>query len=247
MRAGTLQVGSEEEPYADKMYITLLGDNTERYWAFTPGIEAGNKNFVVTGTANLWGAARDRSSRLRATALPGETKLHVGTGLDWKAGEKIAIAATNMRTMDLDVCVIKSHDAADGIIECEDKLEGFHFGAGQPTDGPGEYGVDMRAEVALLERNIEIRASTDDIGTLLGEVWGCRVLVSDYMDVSVTTGTFAYRQGSLNMDHVGVYNCGQKHTEKAAIKWEGALRAGSLVKNSVVHHGKGWGISIKNS
>ena len=204
MRAGELEIGTEEERYVDKMYITLLGDNTERYWAFTSSIEAGNKNFVITGTANLWGAERDRSTRLLRTAEPTQTELRVTPGLDWKAGEKIAIAATNMRTMDLDHCVIKSYDVGSGVIECEDKLEGFHFGADDSTEE--DYGVDMRAEVALLERNIEIRASTNDIGTLLDEVWGCRILVSDFLDVS-GAGTFRYRTGSLNMDHVSVYNC----------------------------------------
>ena len=104
------------------MDITLLGDNTERYWAFTNAIEAGNKNFVITGKVNLWGTKRDRSSRLLKTALPTQTELKVEPGLDWKVGERIAIAATNMRTMDLDQCIIESHDSINGIIECEDEL-----------------------------------------------------------------------------------------------------------------------------
>ena len=29
IRAGTLEIGTENAPYEDKMYITLLGDNTE--------------------------------------------------------------------------------------------------------------------------------------------------------------------------------------------------------------------------
>ena len=245
VRAGELQVGSEAQRFEHKMYITLLGDNTEAYWAYRTDVEAGNKNFVVTGKVSLWGATRDRSTRLLRTALPTQTELWVEPGLDWQAGEKIAIAATNMRTMDLDHCVIKSYRSSDGALECEDRLEGFHFGDQDSSEA--EYGVDMRAEVALLERSIEIRASTDDIGTVLGEVWGCRILVGDFLDVSASTGEFRYRVGSLDMDHVSVYNCSQKHTEKAAIKWEGALRGGSLVQNSVIHNGKGMGIHIKSS
>ena len=70
IRAGTLEIGTENAPYEDKMYITLLGDNTEKYWAFTPGIEAGNKNLVVTGTLNMYGLPRDAKSRLMNTVVP---------------------------------------------------------------------------------------------------------------------------------------------------------------------------------
>jgi hypothetical protein len=77
--------------------------------------------------------------------------------MDWKAGDRISIAATNMRTMDLDHCVIEDYIPGSGLLTCKDKLKGFHFGARSSTID--EYGVDMRAEVALLERNIEINAS----------------------------------------------------------------------------------------
>ena len=45
-----------------------------------------------------------------------------------------------------------------------------------------EYGVDMRAEVALLSRNIEITGSLHDISHTLREPWGCRVLVTDFIE-----------------------------------------------------------------
>ena len=55
----------------------------------------------------------------------------------------------------------------------------------------------MRAEVMLLDRNIRIEASTDDIGPILGETWGCRILVADFFEP-----TLEYRSGSLYMDSV---------------------------------------------
>jgi hypothetical protein len=67
--------------------------------------------------------------------------------------------------MDLDHCVIAEYVPRSGRLTCEEPLKGFHYGAGASTFE--KYGVDMRAEVALLERNIEINASTDDIGYVL--------------------------------------------------------------------------------
>ena len=144
------------------------------------------------------------------TVVPKEKTLKVEAGLDWQVGEKIAIAPTNMRTMDLDICVIESY--INGEIICEEELQGFHFGDTSST-GP-DYGVDMRAEIVLLERNIEIRASQDDIGKILDEPWGCRILVADYLDIP--SGK-KMRTGSVNLDHVSVYNCSQKDTYHAAV------------------------------
>lgn len=149
-----------------KATITLLGDNTENYWAFTNSIEAGNKNLVITGTANIYGTpALHPRSRLIASAYPNQDQIFVDKNLDWSVGDKIAIAATNMRTMDLDYCEIAEIFSGSGLIKCKETLKGFHFGSRFSTFD--KYGVDMRAEVTLLERNVEINASTDDIGYIL--------------------------------------------------------------------------------
>ena len=62
-----------------------------------------------------------------------------------------------MRTMDTDICEIESYNSLEGIIICKNALQGYHFGDDLSTES--EYGVDMRAEVALLTRNVEVTAS----------------------------------------------------------------------------------------
>jgi hypothetical protein len=57
---------------------------------------------------------------------------------------------------------------------------GFHFGDDSSTEDV--YEVDMRGEVALLARNIEITASTHDTSHTLRETWGCRILISDFFE-----------------------------------------------------------------
>ena len=72
--------------------------------------------------------------------------------------------------MDTEKCVIES--ITGGTITCEDDIEAFHFGASSSTNLDG---VDIRAEVVLLDRDIKIRAEKDDD-------WGCRIIVADWLD-----------------------------------------------------------------
>ena len=99
--------------------------------------------------------------------------------------------------MDTDVCTIKTYTPGSGVVECEETLMGFHYGASE-SNVP-KYGVDMRAEVALLTRNIVITASQGDMSHILQEPWQCRILVSDFFE---SDADMTHRTGSLIMDNV---------------------------------------------
>jgi len=71
VRAGKLNIGEEGSPFVNNAQITLYGDNSEDYWAFTKMIEAGNKNLVITGDVNMYGVSRDMRTRLLRTAYAG--------------------------------------------------------------------------------------------------------------------------------------------------------------------------------
>lgn len=145
-----------------------------------------------------------------------------------------------MRTMDYDECTITSYDAGTGVAKCAKALKGYHYGAG--SSSTADYGVDMRAEVWLMDRNVKIQASLDEIGHVLQEPWGCQVLVADFREPTDTK-----RKGSLNLDNVQVYNCSQKMTSKGAIRFEAATGAGSTISNSVISSGRGMGIVMLDS
>ena len=201
VRGGELWIGTPEMPFDAQATIELLGDNTEEHWSFSSAVEAGNKNLVVTGNVHFHGTPRDVTScRLQQTAYAKQDKIYVPYGLDWAPGERIGIAATNMRTIDYDECLIKEHDPLTGQITCSWDLKGYHYGSSASTESDWE--VDMRAEVFLLDRNIRVQASLDDVNSALGEPWGCRILVSDFRE---TTGI--KRTGSIEFDNVQVYNC----------------------------------------
>ena len=96
-------------------------------------------------------------TRLLETVYAGENVLKVPAGLDWQVGEKLGVAATNMRTMDYDECTIAEYDSNLGEVTCEDDFDGYHFGASDSTED--DFEVDMRAEIWLMDRNIKITAS----------------------------------------------------------------------------------------
>ena len=95
---------------------------------------------------------------------------------------------------------ILSYDPFTGVLKLNKTLDFFHFGAFTSTFA--DYGVDMRGEVALLNRDIKITRSTDDMKTYEPRPWGCRILVADFFESNLT-----YRKGSLNMDNVEVDKC----------------------------------------
>ena len=144
----------------------------------------------------MYGVGRDVvRQRLLETAFAGQDEIRVAQNLDFGPGDMLGIAATNMRTMDYDECTVASYDSKTGIVTCEDKLKGYHFG--DLTDTIKDYEVDMRAEVWLMNKSIKIYASLEEIGTILQEPWGCQILVSDFREP-----TLVQRVGNLNMDNV---------------------------------------------
>jgi len=48
------------------------------------------------------------------------------------------------------------------------------------------------------------------------------------------------RSGQLILDQVELYNCSQRNTLKAAIRFEGSNTKEQLISNTVVH--EGWGL-----
>jgi len=243
VRAGELQIGNATVPFDARADITLYGNDLEEYWAYTASTEVGNKGLIVTGKVYMYGAARSTATtgRLLATAYAGQDEIYIPANLDWAVGETIGIAATNMRTMDFDYCKILTIESGAGKVKCEAELDGFHFGALDSSET--DWGVDMRAEIFIMDRNIKIQASTDDPRSPgLSEAWGARILVADFFEP-----TLAHRQGMIEFDNVQVYNCSQYMTYKAAITWFQATSLPSKVMNSVISSGRATGIHIENS
>jgi len=93
----------------------------------------------------------------------------------------------------------------------------------------------MRGEVVLLSRNVRIIGNDSDS-------WGGQIVVSDSLEMD---GTF--REAQLMMDNVELYNCSQRNTQKAAIRFELTSTKWHSVTNTVIWGGDAWGISVVDS
>lgn len=94
IRQGELLIGDPEIPYNGNATIILYGEPNDETLAFSLGIEGGNKVFVIVGKAHIYGEKRDQLSRLRETVLKGDQTARVSSGLDWVAGDRLALLPT---------------------------------------------------------------------------------------------------------------------------------------------------------
>lgn len=201
---------------------------------FDGAIEAGNKAISNIGTIKMYGAKRNRRSRLRAQALKKEMMIIVDQDMDWKAGDKIYLAPTGHGHLSSDYAEIVSYDASSGHCKIKDELKYNHFGDNESTAGKLS-GIDRRGEVVLLTRNVRIEG--DDF-----DDWGGQIVTSDSID---TNGEM--QAGLLEMSDVELYRCSQRDTYKAAIRFEAAMTKTQILNGVVAHQGKGFGLSIKSS
>jgi hypothetical protein len=94
-------------------------------------------------------------TRLLQTANTGDLQITVATGLDWVAGDKLGIAASDMNYNHSDYGVVVSYSTSTGVVILDRAISFYHWGASSST-GPSYSGVDMRTEVVLLTRNVKI-------------------------------------------------------------------------------------------
>lgn len=202
IRVGELVIGYEEKPFANEARITLHGEKDSRAMVYANAVEAGNKLIANVGNITMVGKKRDKMSRLNSAAEKGSTSFKVGTELDWKAGEKIALADTSYHAMASEYREIASYDSATGDLVITESLEYYHWGSGESTEE--DFGKDMRGEVALLTRNIIIAG--EDI-----ESWGGQIVVGDVLDFN-DAGEDVWRIAYTHIENVEIYNCSQIDT-----------------------------------
>ena len=156
LRGGALHMGNPETPHDSKINIVLHG-GTDKH--FNDTILEGNKGFIVTGEANIHGAKRDHGGKITETLYPTEKTINFEPGLDWEAGEMLALTGTNVNPEASETLVIESYDPISGKLTLVEPIEHYHYGARASTaDDFG--GLDMRSELVLLSRDITIEADT---------------------------------------------------------------------------------------
>jgi len=122
--------------------------------------------------------------------------------------------------------VIEGYDSVSGELIFKDDLQYYHWGMQESTET--DYGMDMRGEVVLLSRNVKVVGEDND-------TWGGQITVSDIVDEEDVE-----RNGEIIFDSVEIFNCSQRNTQKAAIRFERAKKGQSLIKDSAVSGTRGW-------
>lgn len=144
---GTLRVGTAEQPFTERATIRLTGANPAQDIMGMGAKVLG----VMGGTLEVHGQPRDGWTRLAANAPAGATQLTLESSVDWRAGDRIAIASTDYQPSQDEEATITSVSGAT--VRLDRALERGHFGERQTYGGQT---VDERAEVALLSRNVTI-------------------------------------------------------------------------------------------
>jgi len=238
VRAGELHIGSKEYPYQGEARVSLHGAKDAEAMVYDNGVEAGSKIIANVGLVSMYGKSRFRNvARLRAETLKGQQYIMTDPGLDLVKGDRLGIAPTGYYNQAYDDIVVDKYDNETGRVDFLSKIQTYHFGA--PVSTAAKYnGVDIRGEVIVLGRNIQI----DGDQTNGGAGWGCQILTGDLIESDLSI-----RQGRLMLDNVEIRNGSQIDTEKSSIRFEGHAGPFSSVTNVSIHNGLSWGMTIKES
>ena len=104
----------------------------------------------------MYGKSRKfKFSRLTSSVNKGDKEFVIAPGLEIVKGDLLAIAPTGYFFEASDEVIVDSYDNTTGKVTIVKGLDTYHFGSPLST-GSKYNGVDIRAEVALLSRNIRI-------------------------------------------------------------------------------------------
>ncbi len=152
--SGRLEIGTATRPATHRTEITLITIPVD---AQSPRLA---KCLGVTGTLEMHGEPRGTGwTRLAQTAFAGTSSLSLLAAPQWRPGNTIVVASTEFDPLQSETCRITAVQGRQ--ITLDKPLKFMHWG--QITEG-----VDERAEVGLLSRNIVVQgdapSETNGIG-----------------------------------------------------------------------------------
>ncbi|MEO1626690.1 MAG: G8 domain-containing protein [Bacteroidota bacterium] len=219
---GSLQIGTEDQPFQHRASITLTGPEEDFYGM-------GGRFLCVTGSGSLelHGASANKRSWtvLAQNAKAGDEQIQLAADPDnWKVGDQIAIAPSGYDPFETEMVRITRIEGRQ--VFFEPRLQFEHWGQIQVYEGKS---VDMRAEVGMLNRNILIQGA-DDAEAL------------DYGGHTMIMGS----TGPIHLEGVEFRRMGQPGREgRYNMHWHfSGVRKGDYVKNCSIHHGLQRGIVV---
>ena len=126
---------------------------------------------------------------------PGGRTLNLADAVDWRVDDWVAIGTTSFSPFETEFNRIKQIDSTRKVVVLEYPLTYYHFGGPDPegkfdAERDKNWGVDERAEVGLISRNIELRGnqsgSPDDH-------WGGETIIrKTFKEASIQGVEFAF-------------------------------------------------------
>ncbi|AFY02100.1 G8 domain-containing protein [Bdellovibrio bacteriovorus] len=218
-----LQCGTSMTPFQGQLKIAIKGgvflkDNCDG--ALVP---CSDRNIMAMkgGTIRLIGnKANSKWLKLNKTAEPGSAEIVLTEAVQWKAGDRIAIAPTAYRYLEAEEAVIKSVQGTRVILTAPLKYR--HNGQSHSYKTPTKtWVVDERAEVANLTRNIHI---TSDGNTEAMNFKGAHLMIMP--------SSYGYIDG-VEFSHMGRMG----EMARYPFHWHRVGdAAGQYIKNSSIHH-----------
>ena len=164
---GTFTAGSPGDSLRRKLKIEMVGDTLADPRDFCGKIgkfKVGPKSICVEGRLFLHGREPDRAwTHLNATVQPGAGELVLTEQVNWRANETVAVVTTDYDQAHTEKVVIgevahrsgTSYGSPTILRKLQTPLTHKHYAA---TERHGSFDVELRAEVALISRNVEIES-----------------------------------------------------------------------------------------
>ncbi|GBG70297.1 hypothetical protein CBR_g6425 [Chara braunii] len=244
IRSGSLVVGTPENPFNHKATITLRCDTECQelpiYGAKVIAVRYGKLMMHGKPKVPSW-------TRLNRTASPGDTTVSLSESVNWEIGDEVAIAPSNFVPTEVDTAQIIDIRQNGTQLVLDSPLQFPHVGQVLTIEGQP---LDVRAEVAVLSRNVVIEGSSDSQAMQFGATVmmhspGADSLVGTFSNVEVRQAGQAFRLGRypIHFHMIGtvsrsyVKNCSIHHTYNRAIAVHGVNNL--TVANNVAYRTMG--------
>ncbi|KAG2491954.1 hypothetical protein HYH03_009686 [Edaphochlamys debaryana] len=251
VKGGEFTIGTADKPYAGRANITMLGAPSSRDMPMYGGKAIG----VREGLVSWYGQPKTpHYTSLNQSAARGSNTIVLNGDVNWKAGDVIVIASSSFNGTESDEAVIVAIDKVSvpncTVLTLSSSLLYDHIGAIHTQ--PGAAPLDMRAEVAVLTRNILFTGDWDSRKYM----YGATIMVNTpsylprallrFDNVEVTQSGQAFRLGRYSIhwhlhgdiNYQGwVRGCAIHHTYNRAITVHGTHR--SIIQNVVAYRTMG--------
>ncbi|GIL53440.1 hypothetical protein Vafri_9024 [Volvox africanus] len=252
VKGGNFTIGSAEKPYPGRANITMHGLPNSRdlpqYGAKALGVR--------TGLVSFYGQPKiPHYTKLNQTANVNDTYIIVNGAVNWQVGDRIVIASSSFMPWEVDEVIITALDNTTvprcTVISLDTPLKYTHLGEIHNQDGV-PMPLDMRAEVAVLTRNIVLQGDY----TSAKYQYGVQVMVNTpsylptglvrFDNIEITQSGQAFRLGRYSMHwhllgdvawQTWVRGCAIHHTYNRAITVHGTHRA--IIQNVTAYHTMG--------